>query len=52
MIEFTRIPHKIEMILQADATGFYETWHGNISGKPIFCTSDAEYTTLLHSKEH
>ncbi|MGB2625892.1 MAG: glutamine--fructose-6-phosphate transaminase (isomerizing) [Candidatus Acidiferrum sp.] len=24
MIEFTRIPHKIEMILQADATGFYE----------------------------
>ena len=24
MIEFTRIPHKIEMILQADATAFYE----------------------------
>ena len=24
MLEFTRIPHKIEMILQADQTGFYE----------------------------
>jgi glucosamine--fructose-6-phosphate aminotransferase (isomerizing) len=24
MLEFTRIPHKIEMILQADETGFYE----------------------------
>jgi glucosamine--fructose-6-phosphate aminotransferase (isomerizing) len=23
--EFTRIPHKIEQVLQADATGFYET---------------------------
>jgi glucosamine--fructose-6-phosphate aminotransferase (isomerizing) len=23
--EFTRIPHKIELVLQADATGFYET---------------------------
>ena len=25
MLEFTRIPHKIEQVLQADATGFYET---------------------------
>jgi glutamine---fructose-6-phosphate transaminase (isomerizing) len=25
MQEFTRIPHKMEMILQADETGFYET---------------------------
>ena len=24
MLEFTRIPHKIEMVLQADQTGFYE----------------------------
>ena len=24
MLEFTRIPHKIEQVLQADATGFYE----------------------------
>jgi glucosamine--fructose-6-phosphate aminotransferase (isomerizing) len=25
MLEFTRIPHKIEQVLQTDATGFYET---------------------------
>jgi glutamine---fructose-6-phosphate transaminase (isomerizing) len=25
MLEFTRIPHKMETILQADGTGFYET---------------------------
>jgi glucosamine--fructose-6-phosphate aminotransferase (isomerizing) len=25
MLEFIQIPHKIEMVLQADATGFYET---------------------------
>jgi glutamine---fructose-6-phosphate transaminase (isomerizing) len=25
MLEFTRIPHKMEMILQAEETGFYET---------------------------
>jgi glucosamine--fructose-6-phosphate aminotransferase (isomerizing) len=25
MLEFTRIPHKMEQVLQADATGFYET---------------------------
>ncbi|HXJ14424.1 MAG TPA: glutamine--fructose-6-phosphate transaminase (isomerizing) [Candidatus Limnocylindrales bacterium] len=25
MLEFTRIPHKMEMVLQAEETGFYET---------------------------
>ena len=49
MQEFTRIPHKMETILQA-TTRQSKSWRGNSSATRIFCISAAAFTTPSLSK--
>ena len=44
MQEFTRIPHKMEMILQHDESGSTKSWRANFSATPISSISAAAST--------
>ncbi len=53
MLEFTRIPHKIEMISAGGRDGILrKPGAAIISGNLIFCIWDAESITRLRSKGH
>ena len=50
MLEFTRIPHKMETILQAEETGFYENLARQFFRQRIFFIWGAGFTIRLRSR--